>query len=483
MYKTWILSGWLCVAFVGARAQEVKTWTMDDCMRYAAENSLKVRAERHQNDTYRAEYRAAIADFFPSVGMRIGGQLNYGRSIDPQTNTYNNVSTFNNSYQAYASLPLFDGGQLVNRAKAAAINRQLGAHEVRRVQNEAALAVMEAFSNAVYYGGTVRLAIEKLGESRQTLHKTRRMEELGLKGAADVAQVEAIVAADDYNLIHQQNLYDAAVRTLKETMNYPAEDALMMDTSVTVWRENATTLSAEEIFSRAVTDNPTMRAAECRRLAAQHLYRVARSAMFPQLTFEAGISTNYFRNLADPHTTAFSRQFFDNNRGEYLALTLSIPLFDGLARYTSARRARNAMRVADVQRDETLRQLRAAIEQAVADRDGLKKRPCRWRGRWPRTRWLTASRYVNMRKDFRLQSICKRPRIRSLKPAPTCYKNNSRTKLNAAWWHTIIRENLFVKTKNEQPRALENDYPEKMLDCFGWLDFRFALLRGRFFGS
>ena len=262
IYKTWILSGWLCVAFVGARAQEAKTWTMDDCMRYAAENSLKVRAERHQDDTYRAEYRAAIADFFPSVGMRIGGQLNYGRSIDPQTNTYNNVSTFNNSYQAYASLPLFDGGQLVNRAKAAAINRQLGAHEVRRVQNEAALAVMEAFSNAVYYGGTLRLAIEKLDESRQTLHKTRRMEDLGLKGAADVAQVEAIVAADDYNLIHQQNLYDAAVRTLKEAMNYPSEDALMMDTSVTVWRGNTASLSAEEIFSRAVTDNPTMRAAE-----------------------------------------------------------------------------------------------------------------------------------------------------------------------------------------------------------------------------
>ena len=43
--------------------------------------------------------------------------------------------------------------------------------------------------------------------------------------------------------------------------------------------------------------------------------------------------------------------------------------------------------------------------------------------------------------------------------------------------------NLFVKTKNEQPRALENDYPEKVLDCFGWLEFRFALLRRRFLES
>ena len=36
-----------------------------------------------------------------------------------------------------------------------------------------------------------------------------------------------------------------------------------------------------------------------------------------------------------------------------------------------------------------------------------------------------------------------------------------------------------MKMKNEQHRALENDYPEKVLDCFGRLEFRFALLHRR----
>lgn len=40
-----------------------------------------------------------------------------------------------------------------------------------------------------------------------------------------------------------------------------------------------------------------------------------------------------------------------------------------------------------------------------------------------------------------------------------------------------------MNVKNEQRRALENDYPEKVLDCFGRLEFQFVLLRGRFFGS
>ena len=40
-----------------------------------------------------------------------------------------------------------------------------------------------------------------------------------------------------------------------------------------------------------------------------------------------------------------------------------------------------------------------------------------------------------------------------------------------------------MKTKNEQRWALENDYPEKVLDPFRRLEFRFALLRSRFLGS
>ena len=36
-----------------------------------------------------------------------------------------------------------------------------------------------------------------------------------------------------------------------------------------------------------------------------------------------------------------------------------------------------------------------------------------------------------------------------------------------------------MKMKNEQRRALENDYPEKMLDPFRRLEFRFALLHRR----
>lgn len=75
------------------------------------------------------------------------------------------------------------------------------------------------------------------------MHKARRMEELGLKGKADVAQIEAQMAEDDYNLTHMKNMYDASVITLKDFMNYPVDQTLDVDTLLA---ESAPTYNTDE---------------------------------------------------------------------------------------------------------------------------------------------------------------------------------------------------------------------------------------------
>ena len=54
-----------------------------------------------------------------------------------------------------------------------------------------------------------------------------------------------------------------------------------------------------------------------------------------------------------------------------------------------------------------------------------------------------------------------------------------RLEFRFALLHRRILGSLFVKMKNEQRRALENDYPEKVLDPFRRLEFRFALRHRR----
>lgn len=353
-------------------AQE-KVWTLDNCMRYAVENSPKSRQQRYTNDTYKAEYQSAIASLFPSVGTSVGAAYNWGRSIDPETNTYSNTSTFNNAYSVSASLPVFDGGVLINTLRSARVNRSIGLQEKRKTEDDIALNTMQAFIDVLYYQGMVKLAGEKLAESNRALYKVRRQEELGQKSKADVSQLDAQVAADDYNLTHQQNLHQTALLSLKNYMNLPADQTIEVDTVIREVEELLVPESVDAIYAQAAETNPTAvkAALDLKQARLQHL--IYKGYSFPTISLSAGISTNYFRMLSGESEAPVFKDQFKNNRGEYLSFTLNIPLFDGLYRRTNVRRARNQVRIAQEMQTETLRQLQTAVEQAVLDRDGFAK--------------------------------------------------------------------------------------------------------------
>ena len=73
------------------------------------------------------------------------------------------------------------------------VNRLLGKQVTRQTEDELAINTMQSYIDVVFYQGTMALAAETLDESKRILYKTKRMEELGLKGKAEVAQIEAQV--------------------------------------------------------------------------------------------------------------------------------------------------------------------------------------------------------------------------------------------------------------------------------------------------
>ena len=100
---------------------------------------------------------------------------NFGRSIDPATNTYDNLKTFNNSYAVTASWTIFSGGRTINAFREAKMRMRQASHNVRNCEDEAAIAVMEAYVNLQYYRALVEITASKLDESRRLLEKSLKM--------------------------------------------------------------------------------------------------------------------------------------------------------------------------------------------------------------------------------------------------------------------------------------------------------------------
>lgn len=355
-------------AALPAAGQEA--WDMDRCIAYAVEHAASVERARWDLVSAKADQTQALADFFPSVQAQVGGQFSWGRNIDPETNTYNNVTTFNNGYGLYASMMLFDGGQTFNRWRHARVLREQSASKMELAREDRAIAAMMAFVDAVYYHGSITLAREKSAQSEAMLRLTERQEELGLKGAPDVAQAKATHASDTYNLLHQENLYNQSLLALRSAMNYPLDEELPLDTLNPMPRMQSDFTSVEDVYALAATGNPTAVDARLGVKAAEMQVKVEKGALMPSLSLGGGISTSYYNILTgDYQSTSFGEQF-RNNRGEYLSATLTIPLFSGLSRVTGLRKAKHRLASARVERDEKLRKLHDDVAQAVMDRDG-----------------------------------------------------------------------------------------------------------------
>ena len=358
---------------LSAHGQEA--WTLDRCIAYARTHATEVRRQTLEQEQKCADYRTSLLDFLPSVSAEVNGQYSWGRNIDPETNTYNNVTTFNNYYALGASMTLFDGGATWNAFRQARLDRASAQSAIDKASDDKAMSVMEKYVDAVYTRRTIALAEEKLRDSKALLVKTQRMFDLGEKSRPDVVQVESQVAEDEYNLLHQRNLADKALGDLKTAMNYPTGDTLLVAglpvdvaaaTMLPANRKACDSLMQSGYF---LADNPAVAVAEAAAERARLAWKIQRASLLPKLTLSGVVATNYYKNLtAGGQAEGFGSQF-RNNMGEYIYMTLSIPIFNASS-WNKARRAKTDWQEAQLDVADARRKQHDDALQAVLDYRG-----------------------------------------------------------------------------------------------------------------
>lgn len=350
---------------------QAKIWGLDSCMAYAVEHATDVKREVINARQRKQDYQKAVTDFLPSVAGGVQGQYAWGRNIDPETNTYNHVTTFNNYYQLYASLNVFDGFATINAFKQAKLARAYSTTAMQKVRDDKAIDVMQKFVDAAYAEASIQIASDKLAESKRLLAKMQRLYELGEKGRPDVVQMESQVAEDEYNLTHQKHVAQQSLLTLKSAMNFPVEEELRLVTNGKQVNESFP-INHETVYQNFLNASPDVKSAEYEVEKARYDYKIAKGRLLPSLSLSGGISTNFYRNLSQGGQYEGFASQFRNNRGEYLALTLSIPIYDNVA-WHSVKKARNDWQLAQVNLEETKRKLHDHIAQALMDAEGYAK--------------------------------------------------------------------------------------------------------------
>ena len=355
----------LCAAHSAATSLSLR-----DCMEYAIAHSAKMEIQRANNDDARIARREAILRAFtPTIQGGTYASLNFGRGIDPETNNYISTTSFNNGYSLSGAITLFNGFSAVNNLKITKTAIKMGIAEEQQLRDQICLAVMEAYCNVLYFTQMTEALQVQVATANSNLQLAQRQEQLGQKSHADVIQLEADLAEREYQYITLTNQLNDARMTLQDLMLWEEDHELLIDLQST---ENLTASHASGLVSNSeALHHPSVELAAYRMANAQLDLSTARWRLAPSLSLSGGWSTGYYTypRTQDYVAMPFASQFI-NNSGEYVQLSLSIPIYDGLSRQSNIVRKKNAYRRAEAEYRQTLREVEAEMARAVQDRDG-----------------------------------------------------------------------------------------------------------------
>ena len=385
----------ILMTFLGAlnhvKAQDTVTMDLKACMRYAVEHSTKMRIQQADNRDAQIDRRDAILNAFtPEVGGSTSAYYNFGRSIDPETNTYSLVTSFHNGYSLSGGMVLFNGFQAVNNLKITKTAQEMGFTKEQQLEDQICLATMEAYCNVLYYTEMEKALQAQVVTAEKALQLATKQEQLGQKSHADVVQVQSDLVERQYQLTNCSNRLNDAMITLKDVMFWPIEEPLKIDanlasidslalpsmshrttTGESVSVDGGTRNDIEAFINQAKQWLPEVALAEGTMKNAKRALKTARWQLLPSLSLYGGWSSSYFTY---PGKEGYvPTPYFDqikNNRGEYVQLSVSIPIYDRLSKLTNISKRKNAYDRAVADYEQALQTVEAEVRRAIADRDG-----------------------------------------------------------------------------------------------------------------
>lgn len=356
-------------------AAYAQTLSLRDCMEYALQHSpQKVKEQANLSDALLQRRDAILTATTPSITAFSGLSTNFGRAIDPETNSYISTTSLSNSYSINASMTLFDGFAAINNVKIAKTAVKMGRSRLQQLDDEICLKVMQAYYNLVYHIQLNKVLEAQVATAKENLKLVQRQFELGQKGYADVVQMEADLADWEYQLLADRNVKNEVLLDLKALLYWPLADTLMVDTHTAEepqlsFTEGEETKAAALAYAQNALPRAELALAELKQ--AKWNLHTARGQFLPNLSVSGGWSTRYYTypGNKDYKAPSFATQW-RNNGGEYIQFSLSFPIYTQLSRFSNLSRKKNDYRRMQANLKQVQQEVATEVERAFQDCEG-----------------------------------------------------------------------------------------------------------------
>lgn len=347
------------------------TWTLQRCVDYALENNLTIKQNRLNVELSEVSVDDNKYGFLPSLNAAASQNFNYGRAINPINNTYVFQQITTRNMNVSSSVTLFNGFAKVNAYQASKLELQAEKTSLEKIKNDITLTVITYYLDVLYNEELLAVSKQQLEISKLQLDRAEKNAAVGSITQGDVLQIKAQLASDELNVTVSQNNLDLSKLNLIQLLDRDASERFEIERPANLDQMMSVSMgyNAQQVYNSALTNMPDVRLLEFRQKAARKNLAAAKGNLYPRLSMNGGMFTDY-SNL---NPRSFSQQFSDNF-GEYFGFQLTVPLFNGMSARNGVKRAKINLANAEINEQIGKNTLNKTITQSVADLNAADKK-------------------------------------------------------------------------------------------------------------
>lgn len=396
--KSLVLSILLSASAVSAQNTGIQAsiLPLEESVRIAVENNLQVRQSELRSESAWIQLRQSRTDRLPSITGSVNHGLNQGRSIDPFTNSYidQNISFAN--YGLSGGITLFNGLLLQNQIKQNSLAFEAAKMERQQAVESLTLDVMLAYLEILSNQELLTQAQLQANLTKQQVDRLGVLDKQGAIAPSLLYDLEGQYARDQLAIVNQKNALNSSRLALFQLMNINYDrNVNLVPLSLEKLSPAKYNFDQSQIISAAFNQLALTSAASLRTQSAEQALRASRSLMFPTLSLNSNLFSNYsslaYRNeflgiqqvTTDNYVTVNGSQYpvtapersFSTERIQYndqlrnnfsssFSLNLRIPIFNSVYAKSRISQARVELKNAELIEENISIQLKQAVEQA-----------------------------------------------------------------------------------------------------------------------
>ena len=342
----------MAMASISVHAQ--KQWTLKDCIDYAMKNNITLKQAVLKKESATEDRKQSEAALLPSLTATTNQSLGYSPWMEGV-----NVKkgSYSGTYGINAQWTVWNGGQNRNTVKSNELAEQQAELSAQETANSIQERIAQLYVQILYMNEAIEVNRQSLEASKKNEERGKTMLEVGKMSKADLAQLTAQRATDEYNLVAaQSNLanYKLQLKQLLEITD-PSFDIAMPTANDE--QALAAIPAMQSVYEQALLTRPEVKSQELAITKSDIAIKSAKAGYLPTVNLTGGVGTS----TSSRSDNGWGNQM-KTNFDATVGVGVSIPLIDGRKNKTSVNKARIQREQALLSQQDVRKELYTTIE-------------------------------------------------------------------------------------------------------------------------